>query len=126
MTEGLINEYYDQLMKSKMPHLVLGKIFKQIFGRELRRNEWSQLGKLTNLYGKWIVLESFIRSAVNPNFDNTNPWGYFNAVCLSVSKESRDSLENLEQVRQLQKATQDLVAELTKPHGKVKTKKKDF
>lgn len=126
MTDGLINEYYNQLLNSKSPHLVLAKIFRQLFSRELRKSEWGQLGKLTNLYGKWTVLEAMIRAAMNSNFLSDSPWGYFTSICITISKEDRESLENLERIRTLQLQTKKLVEELSKPNVKLKYRKEDY
>lgn len=124
--DGLITQYYDRLLKTKNPSLVLSSAFKDIFNRELRPKEWSSLGKLINLYGKWIVLESFIKAGINPNFDNSAPWGYLNTVCLSISKDSKESLEELEKIRQVKEKTQSLINDLEKVHKPVKPRKKDF
>ncbi len=124
--ESLINQYYTKLLESKTPHLVLGQIFKQIFSRDLQSREWAQLGKLTRIYGKWLVLEAFIRAGINQGFNSESPWGYFNSICLSISKEDRDSLEYLEKIRVVQQETAKLIEELEKPRRRLKLRESTF
>ena len=124
--ESLINTYYDKLLTSKTPTIVLASAFRDLFNRDLQKSEWSRIGKLVNIYGKWLVLESFIRASINTNFDTTSPWSYLSAICLNLSKDDKESLEELEKVRQLKEKTQNLLDELSKPTKKIKTRKRDY
>ena len=124
--EGLITQYYDRLLKTTNPITVLSSAFREIFNRDLQKREFSSLGKLIRIYGKWVVFEAFIKAGINPNFDNSAPWGYLNSVCLSISKDSKESLEELEKVRQIKEKTQSLIEELEKPHKPIKARKKEF
>ncbi len=125
-TESLIDQFYNKLLNAKTPHLILGQIYKQLFQRDLQSKDWAQLGKLTNLYGKWVVLEAMLRASMQPNFDATSPWGYFHTICLSLSKESREDLEHLEKIKQLKEYTETLVSELMKEHKVKKIRGKEY
>ena len=124
--EGLVNDYYERLLKTKTPNLVLASAFRDIFNRDLQKKDWPSLGKVINLYGKWTVLEAFIKAGINPSFDNTTPWGYINTICLNISKDSKENLEELEKVRQIKEKTQSLINELEKPHKPIKPRKRDY
>ena len=126
MTDSLIEIYYDKLMKTKTPNIILAGIFRELFNRDLKKSEWGQLGKFINLYGKFIVLEAFIRASINIGFDSSSPWGYFNSICLSISKENREYLDVLEDTRRIQKLTNDILEELNKPRNKIKYRKQDY
>lgn len=124
--EGLINSYHDKLLKTSTPHLILATAFKDTLGRDLKKTEWAQLKKLINVYGKWIVLESMIRTAISTTFDNDkSPFGYLNAVCMSISKENLENLKVLERSRLQKEKTSIMLEELSKPNPDLKLKEFD-
>ena len=124
--QSLIEQYYTKLMSTSTPNLILASAFREIFNRDVKQTEFSRLGKLIKLYGKWTVLESFIRAGINPNFDSASPWNYLSAICLNISKESKENLEDLEKIRQIKEKTQKLLEELNKPSKKIKIRKREY
>lgn len=78
---------YKQLIETeeKSRYLVLAKVFKEVFGRKIRRNEWGFLRKLVNLYGSESVFWG-IMSSINISSEGT-PLKYVATVCRNTTKE---------------------------------------
>lgn len=132
MEEGLIDQYHDQLLaatRASEYHLILNQIFYKLFNRTFNKTESMGIGKLVNLYGKMVVFEAMIRASMVSTFNasrDSNSVGYLYKICQRIHEENKDSLKEVERVRQIKNETQDLLKELSKPQKKFKLKERDF
>lgn len=113
-----INDYISKLAETDSPHLILAQIFKLLFEQEMQKNDWGMLRKKINIYGKWNVLEAFLRASGNTNFSVSSGkyWGYLNAILVSlVNEEVKDAEKNVESKLQIER-TAELVKSLSKKH----------
>lgn len=113
-----INDYISKLAEAEKPHLVLSQIFTLLFDRSLQSNDWGMLQKQIKIYGKWNVLEAFLRASGNVNFkiSDNKYWGYFNAILVSlVNEEIKDTEKDLSAKEQMEK-TADIVKSMSKKH----------
>lgn len=117
--EITVEDYIKSLATTEKPYLILASVFKMLFKRELSQRDWGQLGRLINIYGRWRVLESFLKASVVEGFDPSgkNVWGYFSTICISSLEEDRKSEELLIKNRKIQEEmneeTMRLIRELS-------------
>lgn len=83
-------ELYEQLENTKddKKHLVLAKVFRTVFNRDLKSKEWGFLRRLQKIYGSdtvfWALLSSF-------HIDSSGqPLKYVTAVCKGMAKEEAE------------------------------------
>ena len=70
---------------SKDEYLILAKLFKLVFGRDLRITEWGFFRKLVNIYGYEIVYYALLGS-VHISGTGT-PLAYVSKVCMGILQE---------------------------------------
>lgn len=121
-----INDYIAKLAEAEKPHLVLAQIFTLLFDRDIQKNDWGMLQKQIKIYGRWNVLEAFLRASGNINFSvsDNKYWGYFNAILVSLVNDEVKSVEkDLSAKDQIERTTQ-LVKDMSEIH-EIKLRNKD-
>lgn len=121
-----INDYIAKLAEAEKPHLVLAQIFTLLFDRDIQKNDWGMLQKQIKIYGRWNVLEAFLRASGNTNFtvSDNKYWGYFNAILVSLVNDEVKSVEkDLSAKDQIERTTQ-LVKDMSEIH-EIKLRNKD-
>lgn len=127
MSDGLINEYLKKLSDTETPNLILASIFRALFEKDMTKKDWPQLGRLIKIYGRWRVLESFLRASNNANFDaGNNVWGYFNAICISLLEEEKANNSSIFKAQKDKEETLKLIESLKNRPAHIKVRNKEW
>jgi len=94
----MVGKFLSQLNQNeKGSHLILARVFSEIFGRKLRNEEWGWLRRLIKLYGSETVFWALLSSV---GISNTNkPLAYVSKICINwladgVEEAYRDTANN--------------------------------
>ncbi len=121
--ECIVDRYAKLLENAKNPQGVLGNMLGEIYELEQENRNYSFLGRLTKLYGKWRVFEAILRISTT-EIKPTEPgfWGYISTVCSNFAAEDRKTQEQATKGRMNKEQTVELLTELAQEIPKFKLK----
>jgi hypothetical protein len=126
MKENIVQDYYQKLIQSETPHLILASFYTALFDKELQNSEWGMLRRLIKLYGREVVFDALVRTASSTTVDTSKSlWPYVNSVAIGLTdtanKVTKQSIETnktidrtiilIQELKQINSALVELISE---------------